>query len=379
MFNSPKIVRQTCKNCGYEWPVASGGYGKSLKTDDERILFEAESYARLCPRCQRTAKTKEMVAAAKMDENKSMDKKEEPIKTYKAKKPRFTLEDGVFLTAKARLQLDEAITKITFHKQIYEEWNFKSVDKSGKGLLLNFYGKPGTGKTRTAEALAGTLGLDIISLGMSDVESKFMGDTSKNIEAAFKCATEENAVLFFDEADTLLGKRLSSVTQGIDNEVNSMRSAMLVELERFEGIVIFASNFVENYDKAFESRITQNILFEMPDTETRRKLWNFFLVPEIPLADERESLLSKLADNSSDFSGRNRRNCRRLALPKALHEANVAKVSPSLGWKHLEEAIVEVQTANKIVGSVVNPGSRTTPEENRMALHTLSSKIKPGV
>ena len=76
----------------------------------------------------------------------------------------------------------------------------------------------------------------------------FMGETAKNIRAAFECAKRVDAVLFFYEADTLLGARLSNVTQGIDNEVNSLRSTLLIELEKFEGIVIFATNFEKNYD-----------------------------------------------------------------------------------------------------------------------------------
>ena len=94
--------------------------------------------------------------------------------------------------------------------------------------------------------------MPIIKVGIAEIESKLMGETSKNIQQVFSDAHAQSAVLFFDEADTLLGKRLSSVTQGVDNEVNAMRSTMLIELEKFNGIVIFATNFAKNYDEALE-------------------------------------------------------------------------------------------------------------------------------
>ena len=141
--------------------------------------------------------------------------------------------------------MDEAIGSLRFHKLIYSDWGFAEVDPTGRNMAINFYGPPGTGKTLAAEALAGTLGLKFIHIGISEIESKFVGETAKNISAAFQEAALQGALLFFDEADTLLGARLSSVTQGVDHEINAMRSTMLIELERFNGIVVFATNFAK--------------------------------------------------------------------------------------------------------------------------------------
>ncbi len=103
----------------------------------------------------------------------------------------------MILSIATRVQLDEGLAKLKFHKTIYEDWNFGSVDKQGRSVILNFYGAPGTGKTLTAEAFAGSLGKPIIKLGIAELESKFMGETSKNIQAVFKVATEQDAVLIF--------------------------------------------------------------------------------------------------------------------------------------------------------------------------------------
>ena len=319
---------------------------------------------------QHFKEAKESLECPYCKENKVKNQMSEEKKSdlpYILQDPRYTLED-VFLPAKSKLQIDEALAKIENFHTIYIDWGFKDVDPCGAGTVLNFYGKPGTGKTMTAEALAGTLGKKFISLGMSDVESKYMGETAKNINAAFECAAKVDAVLFFDEADTLLGARLSNVTQGIDNEVNSLRSTLLIELEKFEGIVIFATNFEKNYDKAFVSRITHHVQFDLPDEDGLRRIWDKFLLPKIPLADDRESVLTKLADVSLGLSGRDVRNCMRLALPKAILADNGD--GPILKLEHLIEAVENVRDHEKVGTDV----SRSR-ESSRAALKALGVKI----
>ncbi|MDV7888953.1 ATP-binding protein [Pseudomonas aeruginosa] len=257
--------------------------------------------------------------------------------------PRFTLERDVVLSASAKQQLDEAIGKIRNHQTIYVDWGFGEVDPCGSGTLLNFHGAPGTGKTLSAEAFAGTLGKRIITASIADLESKFMGDTAKNIALLFEATRQEDAVLFLDEADTLLGKRLSSVTQGIDNEVNAMRSTLLIELEKHTGIVIFATNFARNYDTAFVSRISQHIHFELPGYDERHAIWSRMLVPGIPLGEDRTQLLNALATLSDGLSGREIRTCMRLALPKPL----MSNGGGVLVRAHIEDAILQLKATQK--------------------------------
>ena len=264
---------------------------------------------------------------------------------YQISKPTLNLNNDVVLSKNTRIQIDEGLAKLKFHKTIYEDWNFGSVDKQGRSVILNFYGAPGTGKTLTAEAFAGSLGKPIIKLGIAELESKFMGETSKNIQAVFKLAEEEDAVLFFDEADTLLGKRLSSVTQGIDNEVNAMRSTLLIELERFSGVAIFATNFAKNYDEAFRSRISHHIHFDLPDLEARKNLWNKMLVDQIPLSESKEQFVETASELSDGFSGREIRTCMRLVLPKALLEAEKNQEQAKVKLEQLQEVIDRIKQA----------------------------------
>lgn len=278
--------------------------------------------------------------------------------------PRYRLDKDVVLPEDTMLRLKEALNKIKYHKVIYEEWGFKSVDPDGTGLSLSLYGLPGTGKTFIAESIAGSLELPFISISLADLESKFMGETSKNIQIIFKKAQEYDAILFCDEADTLLGKRLSSVTQGIDNEVNACRSTLLIELEKFSGITIFATNFAENYDKAFQSRISYHVQIPLPDLEGREKLWRRFLIPSIPYVGDYNEIIDYAAIESDGFSGRDIRTSIRLALPKIFSQSEDTE-QQGLSWKLIEAAIAEVKTAKNEVGQYVNPRTRTSIENSR--------------
>lgn len=295
------------------------------------------------------------------------DEHQKKVKIFNVTEPKVTLKD-VVLSNQTQLQIEEGMAKLRFHKIIYEDWNFAEVDKQGKTVILNFFGPPGTGKTLTAEAFAGSLSMPIIKLGIAELESKFMGETSKNIQAVFQTASEEQAVLFFDEADTLLGKRLSSVTQGIDNEVNAMRSTLLIELEKFDGIVIFATNFAKNYDEAFRSRISHHIHFDLPDLENRKQIWQKMLVKQIPLAEEREKLIEEIAQLSEGFSGREIRTCMRLVLPKALLEAEKQQIEAKVTLKQLQSVIEQINLAKKEVAS---RSYRTTSTEEIGATKSL--------
>lgn len=267
---------------------------------------------------------------------------------YEVRHPQVTLSRDMILPASTFQQIVEAIGALRYHKVIYSEWGFSAVDPSGRNMVLNLYGPPGTGKTLAAEAIAGELRRDFMHIGISQIESKFVGETAKNISDAFAKATRECAVLFFDEADTLLGARLSSVTQGVDNEINAMRSTLLVELERFDGVVIFATNFARNYDSAFVSRIRYHVEFKLPDRDCRERLWSKMLVPGVPLEENRAALIERCAERSEGLSGREIRTVLRLAFPRALLED---EKSPVVRWTHLEGAIQSVREANQNVGS----------------------------
>lgn len=301
-----------------------------------------------------------------------------PNIVYIAQNSQYHLDSDVILSVVTKNELEESLAKIKFHKIIYDDWEFGKVDKLGRSNILNFYGPPGTGKTLTAEAFAGRLGLPIIKVGIAEIESKLMGETSKNIQQVFADAHTQHAVLFFDEADTLLGKRLSSVTQGVDNEVNAMRSTMLIELEKFDGIVIFATNFAKNYDEAFRSRISYHVEFTLPDLEARQRLWNKMITDKIPLTDTKINLAQQCAEYSEGFSGREIRTCMRLALPKVLIEAEKLAQEPKLNFGHLQAAMDSVRKSQKEVGSNVDSkiNRQRAATNSKTAMSLMGVKVK---
>jgi|GEM_PF-2356646 len=277
------------------------------------------------------------------------------VTPYIASAARFRLAD-VILPAATSVALDEALIKVLHHKLIYETWGFGKIDSGGKGVTLVLYGPPGTGKTRSAEALAGELGRPFLSLSAGDLESRFMGETAKNVQAVFRAATEQGAVLFFDEADSLFGRRASDVTQGVDHEVNVTKSTLLIEVERFEGILVLATNFQENIDGAFVRRLSWHVHFRKPDHDTRRRLWELHLVPGIPLAEDRAILIDHIAEESEGLSGGDILTSLRIALPMAIRE--LGPTAARLERRHLDEAVRRTLQARRDVG--VRPAPKLT-------------------
>ena len=187
---------------------------------------------------------------------------------------------------------------------VFDKWGLRKVEPFARSAL-NFYGPPGTGKTMAAHAIASKLGKKILVASYAQIESKYHGEGPKNIEAVFLAAQRDDAVLFIDEADSLLSKRLINVTQGSEQAINSMRSQLLICLEKFTGIVIFATNLVKNYDYAFETRV-KSINFVLPDLEARKKIWKVHLLSTIPL--DYNVSIDNLAVDFSDFCGRDIKN-----------------------------------------------------------------------
>ncbi len=200
---------------------------------------------------------------------------------FEVEVPRRRLEDLIVDEATLR-QIKSLLTKIRFQRVLYEDFGLAEVDPYGGRTAINLYGPPGTGKSFAAEAIAQELGMGLIRVNYAEIESKFVGDTPKNIKAAFQKAKEANAVLFFDESDSILGRRLSNITQSTDHAVNVSRSVMLLELDRFSGVALFATNLASNYDTAFIRRILGHIKMPLPDENARLRLWRYHIPSRMP-------------------------------------------------------------------------------------------------
>ncbi|MDO4988393.1 MAG: AAA family ATPase [Synergistes sp.] len=219
----------------------------------------------------------------------------ERARNYRAIEPEHTFEQ-LILPQETKTEITNAADLAEVQDLVFGTWGLKKIEPHPR-TALNFYGPSGTGKTLAAHALAHRLKRKILSASYADIESKFVGDGPKNVQAIFEAARRDNALLFIDEADSLLSKRLTNVTSGSESALNSMRSQLLICLEQFEGIVIFATNLVENYDHAFETRI-RYVEFKLPDKECLRGIWLTHLVDSLPLAENRESIAERLSEIS---------------------------------------------------------------------------------
>lgn len=255
-----------------------------------------------------TKKVEQKQESNKQAEKEAKEQKEkEGRSSFVLEKPKFRLED-VILPDDTKKELEETISLMSNFDKVYKEWNFYSKEPSAKTNIC-FYGVPGTGKTMCAHAVAQHMNMPILIASYADIQSEYVGRGPKNLRDIFKVAEENNALLFFDEADSFLRKRTSGSSDSASMHYNSMTNEMMKHLEDFNGIVIFATNLTENTDEAFKTRLASSIEFKAPDEETRAKIIKSLIPKEVPLltpfTDADYLTLSKECEG---FVGRDIRN-----------------------------------------------------------------------
>ena len=229
-------------------------------------------------------------------------------------KPRHSWNDIVL--PDDRLQhLREICNSMKYRSLVYDHWGFDRKLSTGKGLNILFAGPSGTGKTMAAEIMAGELGLDLYKIDLSTVVSKYIGETEKNLSRIFAEAETSNAILFFDEADALFGKR-SEVRDSHDRYANIEINYLLQKMEEHEGVVILATNFRKNMDDAFVRRIHFTVDFPFPNESDRYRIWERVWPEETPQAAGLD--LEGLARRFELAGG----NIRNIALAAAFLAAN---------------------------------------------------------
>jgi SpoVK/Ycf46/Vps4 family AAA+-type ATPase len=196
--------------------------------------------------------------------------------------PVYTWDD-IVLPQDAIAQLHEICRRVEQQQRVLNEWGFGKKLSRGKGINALFAGASGTGKTMAAEIIANALGLELYKIDLSSVVSKYIGETEKNLERIFTAAAHANAILFFDEADALFGKR-SEVRDAHDRYANIEISYLLQRMEEYEGVVILATNLRSNLDSAFVRRMAFIVQFPQPDEADRLRIWQTVWPEATPLA-----------------------------------------------------------------------------------------------
>ncbi len=311
----------------------------------------------------------------------SQEEKEEPS-PFVAKDPLYTL-DQMILPDELLAEMQSAINAVKYQKLIYEDWGFVEVDPVPK-CVLNFYGPPGTGKTMAAHALAASIGKKIMEANYGDIESKFVGDAPKNMKKVFARAKEEDCVLFFDEADSVMGKRMGNASNGAEQAINSLRSETLKHLEQYSGVVIMATNLVTTYDPAFKSRILKSLKFELPNKEARidmiKKKIPSKMPIEVPLSDDQ---FAELSDISEGMSGREIKNC---FIDMAQRKANDCGESAVFTFDDFKTAFsrqrdmmekLRKEESKEKEGKILNALKKKTPDEAKGRIQAMLEDLTP--
>ncbi len=210
--------------------------------------------------------------------------------------------EHLVLPDEAIAQLREIVAQVSNRSTVYSEWGWGHRLGRGQGISALFAGPPGTGKTMAAEILANELDLDLYRIDLSQVVSKYIGETEKNLRRLFDAAERGGAILFFDEADALFGKR-TEVKDSHDRYANIEINYLLQRMEDHRGLAILATNRKSDLDDAFMRRIRFVVIFPFPDPASRQKIWQVVFPPEAPASGLDLNALARL-----DIAGGSIRN-----------------------------------------------------------------------
>ena len=300
-----------------------------------RTVYEVSYKAQLALKSKKYTDAYEQLDLAFEEEAKT-NSPDELESLYYIIDPGVTFDD-LIASKELKGNLKAALAREKNKKKIFKRWGFDKVIEYGKGTTLNFRGPPGTGKTLAANCFANSLGRKLLMVRYDQLQSCWVGGTEKHIQQIFKLAKVKNAVLFFDEADAIALSRASLEKSWEMSQVNTL----LKELERFEGVCIFATNFAEKYDSAFERRLTMHINFEMPGKDQQLMILDKLLPKK-----SRDKKMSLEGFNLDDLSGGDIKN---VALNAAGFAAKVD--SGKIKRKHVEEAVTSVRKAKSNIDS----------------------------
>lgn len=210
--------------------------------------------------------------------------------------------DDIFLGSSEKKRLKAACDRFRLRNRVGAEWGINKKNAYGNAVIILMYGPPGTGKTMAAQAIANEIMTPLYRVDVSQIFSKYIGETQKNLSRIFDEAEKRSVVLFFDEADALFTKR-TEIRDSHDKYANSDTSFLLQKVEEYSGITILATNSYQSFDSAFMRRLTYVVHFERPDVSTREKMWRTMLPEEVPMNEDVDYAF--LAERFTELTGSN--------------------------------------------------------------------------
>lgn len=218
--------------------------------------------------------------------------------------PKWTMEE-VVMRDEVRDSLNDVISFCKNREIIVNQWHFNHFLKDNGAICINLYGEPGTGKTIAANAVVHAIGLKAVEVSLAEILGDLQGQTEKNLSSLFQFADNNNCVIIFNDADSLLSKRESGGANSTSGNIHKDHLLNLLDTSR--SVIIFTTNFMENYDDAFKSRMLFNIGIPLPNYQERLLIWKFHIDKSMP----RTASYEELASVTEGLSGR---NIRQIAL-----------------------------------------------------------------
>lgn len=252
--------------------------------------------------------------------------------------------DELVLDPKQKNIIKHACNQIKFKHIVYDKWGLNSRILYGTGLSMLFAGPSGTGKTMAAQVVAHELDMEIYRVDLSQVISKYIGESEKNIKEVFENAKKNNSILLFDETDSIFAKR-TEIKDSHDRNANLETSYLLQKMEEHTGITIMTTNFLQNIDQAFFRRINYVVHFALPDYNHRKQIWEKIYPKTVPVTDNID--FDFLAKNF-EISGGNIKNIALLAAFMAASEPEIKNQEVSM--KHILKSLEhELKKQNKMI------------------------------
>lgn len=228
--------------------------------------------------------------------------------------PELGLEDLILEDDTFRI-IEEIISAARYRRMVLKDWGLEQRIRRGTGIVALFDGEPGTGKTHSAEVIAGELGLSLVHVKIAGIVDKYIGETEKHLTQLFEEVRSDLSVLLFDEADSLFAKRSTSAEKSNERYSNMNINVLLQLIERYEGVTLLTTNLKKAIDPAFERRITYKLHFDMPEAPERERIWRYLLPETITTAEPIEYVwLSEV-----ELSGGEIKNAILLACYRAAH------------------------------------------------------------
>ncbi len=302
-MTGPESVRAVQSECGGETAGVWAGVAAVYRPAAGRLLA-ACARARAAALCGKPAPAA-FLAALREENSAALAAGASRLVTG------YTFDDLV-LPAAAERQLRDICAFARARADVYGAWGFGAKSGAGRGITALFYGASGTGKTMAAGVVANELGLELYRVDLSQLISKYIGETQKNIGRIFDAARRSGCVLFFDEADALFARR-SDASDAQDRYSNAEIAYLLQRTEQYDGIILLATNLLQNFDEAFRRRIGFMVHFTLPDEGQRLRLWRAAFPPAAPAGPMDFALLA----SQLELSGAGIRSC-------AVHAAYLA-------------------------------------------------------